>query len=342
MRAYVVPRGCRTIDGLRRADRPDPQPRTGQVLVRIRAASLNRRDQAIVAGTYFGRPAAHDTIPLSDGAGEVTAVGEGVTRFKPGDRVAATFEQTPPDGPPFAARVPLGSPLDGTLADQIVVYEDSLVAIPRSLSFAEAACLPCAGVTAWNALMEAGTPVKAGDTVLVLGTGGVSMFALQFAVSAGARVIVTSSSDDKLERVKAIGALAISGTVNYERTPDWHREVMKLTGGRGVDCVVEVGGVGTLERSFDSLAVGGKACLIGVMTGRSASINPYALMWKQGHLHGIRVGGREMFEQMNRAIEMNAIKPIIDRIFTFDEAVAAYRYQDSGSFIGKIVVSAPG
>jgi len=317
----------------------------GQVLVRIRAASLNRRDQAIISGTYFGRPAARDMIPLSDGAGEVTAVGDGVTAFKPGDRVVATFAQTPPEGPPFAAQEPLGSPLDGTLADQIAVYEDGLVTIPPGLSYEEAACLPCAAVTAWNALMAAGTPVKASDTVLVLGTGGVSMFALQFAAAAGARTIVTSSSDDKLERVRnfpdigVISANSVLGTVNYKRTPDWHKEVMKLTAGRGVDCVVEVGGVGTLEKSFDSLAVGGKVCLIGVMTGRSADINPYGLMWKEGHLHGIRVGGKEMFEQMNRAIEANGIRPIVDRIFPFDEALAAYRYQDAGTFIGKVVIT---
>jgi NADPH:quinone reductase-like Zn-dependent oxidoreductase len=272
----------------------------------------------------------------------VTALGDGVTRFKPGDRVVATFAQTPPDGPPFAAREPLGSPLDGMLADQIAVYEDGLLAIPRGLSFEEAACLPCAAVTAWNALMVAGTPVKAGDTVLVLGTGGVSMFALQFAIAAGARVIATSSSDDKLERIKTIGAggsAGVSGTVNYKRTPDWQKEVLKLTGGRGVDCVVEVGGAGTLEKSFEALAIGGKACLIGVMTGRSAEINPYALMWKQGHLHGIRVGDKEMFVQMNRAIEANAIRPTIDRIFPFDEALAAYRHQDAGVFIGKVVIA---
>ena len=341
MHAYIVPTGCRTIDGLRRVDRPDPEPRAGQVLVRIRAASLNRRDQAIVTGTYFGRPATRDMIPLSDGAGEVAAVGDGVTSFAPGDRVVATFAQTPPDGPPFATREPLGSPLDGTLVDRMTVYEDGLVSMPRGLSFEDAACLPCAAVTAWNALMAAGTPVKAGDTVLVLGTGGVSMFALQFALAAGARVIATSSSDDKLERVRTIGAAGVfvSGTVNYTRTPDWHKEVIRLTGGRGVDCVVEVGGVGTLEKSFESLAVGGKACLIGVMTGRSATINPYALMWKQAHLHGIRVGDKAMFEQMNRAIETNAIAPIVDRVFPFDDALAAYQYQEAGNFIGKIVIT---
>jgi NADPH:quinone reductase-like Zn-dependent oxidoreductase len=336
MRAYVVPSGCRSIDELRRVDRPPPQVRAGQVLVRIRAASLNRRDQAIIAGTYFGRPVARDTIPLSDGAGEVTAVGEGVVRFKPGDRVAAAFSLTPPDGPPFTAHATLGSPLDGTLAEQMAVYEDGLVSVPEGLTFEEAACLPCAAVTAWNALMIAGKPVNAGDTVLVLGTGGVSMFALQFAKAAGARVIATSSSDEKIGRVKALGA---AGGVNYARTPEWDKEVLTLTGGRGVDCVIEVGGAGTLERSFGSLAEGGKVGLIGVLTGPSAPINPYRLMWKRGSLHGIRVGDIDTFRQMNRAIEMNNIRPIIDRSFPFDEAMAAYHHQASGNFIGKVVIT---
>jgi NADPH:quinone reductase-like Zn-dependent oxidoreductase len=173
----------------------------------------------------------------------------------------------------------------------------------------------------------------------VLGTGGVSMFALQFAAAAGARVIVTSSSDEKLERVRALTLAGAWATVNYKTTPHWHKEVMRLTGGRGVDCVVELGGVGTLERSFESLAAGGKVCLIGVMTGRSADINPYALMWKQGHLHGIRVGDKDMFEQMNRAIEARSIRPVIDKIFPFEDAIAAYRYQDTGRFIGKVAIS---
>ena len=308
------------------------------MLVRVRAASFNRRDLAIVTGMYFGRPTARDTIPLSDGAGEVIAVGEGVTRFHPGDRVVATFFQTPPDGPPFASRESLGFPLDGTLVEQIVVYEDGLLPVPKDLSFEEAACLPCAALTAWNALMVAGKPVQAGDTVLVLGTGGVSMFALQFARAAGARVIATSSSDEKLDRVKRLGA---SAGVNYVRTPGWPKEVLKLTDGRGVDCVVEVGGVGTLERSLDSIAAGGKVALIGVMTGRSADINPYALMWKGGALHGIRVGTTDMFERMNRAIETNGIKPIIDTVVPFDEAIDGYHLQASGRFVGKIVVAVP-
>ena len=264
------------------------------------------------------------------------AVGAGVTRFKPGDRVAGVFSQTPPDGPPFSERVPLGFPLDGMLAEQVVLYEDGVVSIPQGLSFEEASCLPCAAVTAWHALMLAGRSVRPGDTVLVLGTGGVSMFALQFAKAAGARVIATSSSDEKIERVKALGA---SDGVNYQRVPDWDKEVLTLTGGRGVDCVVEVAGAGTLARSFGALAPGGKVGLIGVLTGRTGDSSPYTLMRKGGSLHGIFVGNREMFEQMNRAIDVNRIKPIIDKVFPFEEAVAAYRHQTSGNFMGKVVIT---
>jgi NADPH:quinone reductase-like Zn-dependent oxidoreductase len=216
-----------------------------------------------------------------------------------------------------------------------VLYEDGLVPLPADFSFEEGACLPCAAVTAWNALMVAGKPVAPGHTVLTLGSGGVSVFALQLAVAAGARVIVTSSSDAKLERLRALGA---SATINYVRTPDWHKEVLKLTSGEGADCVVETVGAGTLERSFDAVAGRGKVCLIGVLSGRRAAINPYALMWKQAALFGIRVGTRAMFEQMNRALAACAIRPVIDRIFEFPDALHAYRLQAAGSFIGKIVI----
>ena len=336
MRVWVVTRGGTSIEDLRQVDRPDPLPRPGQVIVLVRAAALNRRDQAVATGTYFGRPVARDLVPLSDAAGEVAAVGSGVTRFKPGDRVVATFFQVPPDGPPSASRESLGNPLDGMLVEKAALYEDGLLSMPEGLSFEEAACLPCAGVTAWNALMVAGRPTRVGDTVLVLGTGGVAVFALQFAAAAGARVIATSSSDAKLERARSLGA---SGGVNYRRTPDWDKEVLKLTDGRGVDCVVEVGGVGTLEKSLETLAPGGKVCLIGVLTGIRAEINPYALMWKTGTMHGIRVGSTETFAQMNRAIEISRIRPVIDRIFPFDRAVDAFRYQASGEFVGKIVIA---
>jgi len=335
MRAYIMPAGCRSIDDVHMVERPNPAPGRGQVLVRVRATSLNRRDQAIADGTYFGRRVAIDTIPLSDCAGEIAAVGDGVTSVARGDRVAATFFQTPPNGPPFAPQAALASPLDGVLAEYIVLHEDGIVPIPAALSFEEGACLPCAGVTAWHALMAAGRAVEPGQTVLVLGSGGVSMFALQFAVAAGARVIATSSSDAKLERLKALGAAA---TVNYVRTPEWHKEVLRLTGGRGADCVVEVVGAGTLERSFDSVAEFGKVCLIGVLERRRAEISPYALMWKQATLHGIRVGTRQLFERMNRAIDACQIRPVIDRVFPFADALAAYRLQASGNFVGKIVI----
>jgi len=257
-------------------------------------------------------------------------VGTAVSRFKPGDRVAATFFQ------PGAQPAPLGSPLDGMLQGQIVLNEDGLVTIPDQLTYEEAACLPCAAVTAWHALFRAGRPMRAGDTVLVLGTGGVSIAALQFARAAGARVIATSSSDDKAGRVRALGA---SDVINYRHTPDWEQAVRTLTSGRGVDCVVEIGGAGTLARSIRSLARGGKIALIGFLGGRDGDTNPTPLMMTGGSLHGIFVGDREMFEEMNRAIIVNGVKPVIDRVFPFDDAPAAYKYQASGSFIGKVVIA---
>src|SRR3954470_2090482 len=336
MRAYVMPANCRSFDDIKLLERPDPVPSRGQVLVRVRAASLNRRDAAIADGSYFGNPVQRETIPLSDCAGEVTAVGDGVTTVKPGDRVAATFFQTPPAGSPFATEAALASPLDGVLAEQAVFYENGVVPAPAALTFEEAACLPCAGVTAWNAWMCAGAPIQPGHTVLTLGTGGVSIFALQFALAAGAQVIVTSSSDTKLARVRSLGA---SATINYAHSPEWNKDVAALTGGRGVNCVIEVVGVGTLERSFESVAEHGKVCLIGVLTGRRAPINPYSMMWKQAALHGIRVGTREMFVRMNRAIEANGLKPVVDTVVPFDSALDAFRLQASGNFVGKIVIA---
>jgi NADPH:quinone reductase-like Zn-dependent oxidoreductase len=222
------------------------------------------------------------------------------------------------------------------LAEQVVLHEDGLVAIPDHLSFEEAACLPCAAVTAWHALFHAGRPIKAGDTVLVLGTGGVSIAALQLAKAAGARVIATSSSDEKGARAKALGA---SDVVNYQRIPEWEQEVRKVTSGRGVDCVVEIGGAGTLARSIRSLARGGKIGLIGFLAGREGDTNPTPLMMVGGSLHGIFVGDRDMFEEMNRAITVNQLKPVIDRVFPFELAPAAYQHQASRGFVGKIVIT---
>jgi NADPH:quinone reductase-like Zn-dependent oxidoreductase len=301
----------------------------------MRAVSLNFRDQLVASGTYFTGPNTRDLIPVSDGAGDVAAVGAGVSRVRAGDRVAGCFFQPPPEGAAPGPALALGSPLDGVLAEYVVLHENGVVTIPDGLSFEDAACLPCAGVTAWHSLFRAGHPVHAGDTVLVLGTGGVSIFGLQFARCAGARVIATSSSDDKLARLRTIGA---ADGINYKRTPDWEHEVLRLTGGRGVDCVLEVGGAGTFARSVQSLARGGKVCLIGFVAGRDGDTSPFPLMFKAGNLHGIFVGDREMFEEMNRAIAVNQVKPVIDRVFPFEEAKQAFAHHASGQFIGKVVI----
>ncbi len=335
MKAYEIPKGATKPEDLRKSERPDPKPGPSDVLVRIRAAALNYRDHAILTGKYR-YPMDHDTIPCSDGAGEVVAVGASVTRFKPGDRVIPTFFQIWIDGAPPKNRRALGSPLDGTLAELVALHEDGWVAMPNSLSFEEAATLPCAGPTAWNALMIAGTRIKPGDTVLCLGTGGVSMFALKFARAAGARVIVTSSSDEKIECARALGAF---DGVNYKTHPDWEKEVLALTSGRGVDCVIENGGVGTLARSFECLGYGGKVALIGVLAGPQGNANPHDLMFKNASLHGIGVGSRASLEQLIQAIEVNRIKPIIDKVFPFDQAADAFRLQASGNFVGKIVIA---
>jgi NADPH:quinone reductase-like Zn-dependent oxidoreductase len=336
MRAWVVPVGASGGADLRQVERPEPSPQYGQVKVRVRATSLNYRDQLVASGTYFGPPLKRDLVPLSDGAGEVVAIGEGVATIKPGDRVAGLFFQRPVGQPPGAPPAALGSPLDGMLAEYVTLHEDGVVTVPPDLSYEEAACFPCAGVTAWHALFHAGRPVQAGATVLALGSGGVSSFAVLFARAAGARVVVTSSSDEKIVRVKGLGA---SEAINYRRTPDWEKEVMRLTNGSGADCVIEVGGAGTFARSVQALAGGGKVCLIGFLAGREGETNPYPLMYKGGSLHGIFVGDRQMFEEMNRAVAVNGIKPAIDRVFSFDDAVAAFRYHASGAFVGKVVIT---
>ncbi|MES2461867.1 MAG: NAD(P)-dependent alcohol dehydrogenase [Armatimonadota bacterium] len=313
-------------------ERPEPKPGPYQIVVQVRAVSLNYRDLGIL-----GNPAqATPRIPVSDGAGEVIAVGEGVTRVQIGDRVAGTFFQNWPAGGTFAEihDQALGGSIDGMLAEQVLLSEEGVVRIPDHLSYEEAATLPCAAVTVWNSLVEQGG-LRAGETVLLLGTGGVSIFGLQFAKQQGARVIITSSSDEKLERAKRLGA---DETINYKTTPDWEKVVWDLTSRRGADHVVEVGGAGTLEKSLRSVRYGGTVGLIGVLTGFGTQVNPIFILQKSIRLQGIYVGSRAMFENMNRALSQGKLTPVIDRVFPFSEASAAYEYLRSGAHFGKIVI----
>lgn len=336
MRAYEIVAGSSSLDGLRRCERPGPTPQPHQILVRIKAVSLNFRDLLIARGHYMGGTVAASTIPVSDGAGEVIAVGAAVHRFKLGQRVAGTFFRGWADGPaPHRPLVALGAPpADGMLAELAVLDQDDAVALPDHLSWSAGSTLPCAAVTAWRSLMDIGH-VAPGETVLLLGTGGVSIFGLQFALLAGARVIITSSSDAKLDRARGLGAV---GCINYRATPEWEREVLKVTDGRGVDHVLDVGGAGTLSRSIGALAIGGKVAMIGVLTGNGATGSPYGLLGKQASLHGVFVGSRGHFERMNDAITAHQLEPVIDREFAFDDAAAAYRHLESGTHFGKVVL----
>jgi NADPH:quinone reductase-like Zn-dependent oxidoreductase len=312
-----------------------PTPAKDQVLVRVRAVSLNHRDlyalQRMGAADNSGR------IPVSDGAGEVVAVGADVTEFKVGDRVAGTFFEHWPDGKPTSAALSSarGAQTPGMLSDYVVGHEHSWVKFPAHLSFEEAATLPCAAVTAWNALFTTGR-MQVGDIVLLEGTGGVSIFGLQFAVAAGGKPIITSSSDAKLERARAMGAV---GTVNYRTNVDWERDVRKLSGGRGVDHVLEVGGKDTLPRALKALALGGQVALIGGLTGFNGQIEVGSISGVQGTVRGIYVGSRADFEAMNAFIAKHSLKPVIDKTFPFDQAPAAFAYLDSGSHFGKVVIT---
>jgi NADPH:quinone reductase-like Zn-dependent oxidoreductase len=335
MKAYHL-QAIQSLDSVIRVERDVPEPRAGEVLIRVRACSLNFRDTLVARGAYGGPPPA-GLVPLSDGAGEVVAIGAGVTRVAVGDRVAGIFMQRWLAGEITSegATSALGGAIDGMLAEHVVLSQDGVVKIPSHLTFEEAASLPCAAVTAWNALVRE-SHVKAGDTVLLLGTGGVSMIGLQLAKMHGARCIVTSSSDEKLERAKALGADAV---VNYRERPDWEKAVLELTNGRGADIVLEVGGVGTLDKSLASTRLGGHVCLIGVLTGVSGQVATSAILRKHLRVHGIYVGSREMFEEMNRAIEQSGMRPPIGARFGFDEARAAYDHMVAGAHFGKIVVS---
>jgi len=336
MRQYQIPTAG-DIANLRLAEAPIPVPGPGQVLLRIRACSLNYRDLAIIRGQYMLGPLPAGLVPLSDGAGEVVAVGDGVTRVAVGDRVAGIFMQAWLGGgmEPEHGLSALGGALHGLLSEYAVLDQSGLVHIPAHLSFEEAATLPCAAVTAWHALFGL-QPIAPGQTVLVLGTGGVSIFALQFAKAAGARVIATSSSDEKLARVRALGADA---TINYRHCEDWNGRVRELTGGRGVDHVVEVGGPGTLQRSILSARLGGVVTLIGVLS--YGEVNPLTILAGHVTVRGLLVGSRQHFEAMNRAIAQTGLRPVIDRVFPFEQAEAAYRHLEGATHMGKVVISIP-
>jgi NADPH:quinone reductase-like Zn-dependent oxidoreductase len=317
-------------------ERVDPQPSANEVVVKFHAVSLNYRDLMFVKGAY--NPNARlPAVPFSDGSGEVVAVGAEVTKWDVGDRVCPIFTQTWFEGSLSIEkrRTTLGAgDLDGVLREYGTIEEDGLVEAPEHLSFEEAATLPCAAVTAWNALVVSGN-IKAGDTVLVLGTGGVSIFALQFAKMHGARVIVTSSSDEKLAKARDLGADEL---INYKRTLDWDKEVLRLTDRIGVDHVIEVGGAGTLSKSLNSVRIGGHVAVIGVLAG-AGEFDPRGVLMKAVRMQGILVGSRRMFEEMNQAIRGNRLKPVIDKTFAFKEALEALRYMESGAHFGKIVIN---
>ena len=335
MRAYLLPKGGAGIDALATVDRPTPKPLYRQMLLKVAACSLNFRDLGIVRGTYR-MPVRENLIPLSDGAGEVVEVGPGVTRVKAGDKVAGCFFQRWPGGEmtPEAGTSALGGAIDGMLAEYVVLEEDGVVKIPEHLSLEEGATLPCAGVTAWNAIVQHAKLI-AGQTVLLLGTGGVSIFGLQLAHAMGITAIVTSSSDEKLARAKALGA---AFGINYKATPEWDKAAVAFNGGRGVDHVIEVGGANTLTRSFGAIRNGGKVSMIGGLSGGATELNPGLIFSKRANVQGIYVGSTEMFTVMNAAIAANKIKPAIDRVFGFDEVKAAYQHMAAGAHFGKIVI----
>jgi NADPH:quinone reductase-like Zn-dependent oxidoreductase len=334
MKAYEVQQFG--IDNLALVERDEPIAGKREVVIKLHAASLNYRDLMVVEGTYNPRMKV-PAVPLSDGAGEVTAVGDGVTKWKVGDRVMPSFAQHWIDGKATEEKrrssLGAGAYWDGVLRQSAVFSEEGLVRIPDHLSYEEASTLPCAALTAWHALAISGQ-LKAGETVLTLGTGGVSIFALQFARLFGARVISTTGSEEKIAKLKELGADEV---INYKTREDWDAAVLELTEKKGADHVVEVGGSGTLARSLNAVKFGGHVAMIGALS-TAGSFDPIKLFMKSVRLQGLFVGSRTMFEQMNRAIEVAELHPVVDRVFGFDEAQDAMRYMKSGSHFGKVVI----
>ena len=337
MRAYRFD-SFESLDELRLREEADPVPQRGEVLVRVYAVSLNYRDLAMLRGRY-PRACFPGLIPTSDAAGEVVAVGEGVKSYKPGDRVMGVFHPRWFGGemPATIASDSYGAESDGWLTELKAISQEAIVPLPDGLSYEEACTLPCAGLTAWSALTGR-TPIRAGHSVLVQGSGGVSIFALQLARAVGAQVIVTTSSNDKAQQLLAMGASAV---VNYVETPDWGREVRKLTGGRGVDRVVEVGGPGTIGQSLKAVALGGEIASIGFLSTDNPGIDFFALKMSGAMITNITVGDRSGLIELTRAVTNTGLKPVIDQVFEFEDARAAFAHLESGTHMGKVVIRGP-
>jgi NADPH:quinone reductase-like Zn-dependent oxidoreductase len=333
MKAWQIP--SFGLDKLEFKDLAEPKPAPGEVLVKVHAVALNYRDLLIAKGLYHPNMAL-PRIPCSDGAGEVVEIGDGVSNVGTGQRVAGIFMQNWLDGLPTPTRVrgALGGDVDGMLAEYVLLKEQGVVPIPQHLSYVEAATLPCAAVTAWNAVVHAAR-VKAGDVVVIQGTGGVSIFALQFAKMLGARVLGTSSNDEKLERARTLG---LDAGLNYKRTPDWSKWVMDQTKQGGADVVIEVGGVGTLNQSLRAVRMRGVIAQIGALSQSNEPMQIPLILHSQVQLRGIYVGSRAHFEEMNRAIDENNLRPVVDEVFTFEKSRRAFQKMESGAHFGKIVI----
>jgi len=325
------------LDALEVVERADPTPGPGEVLVRMKAVSLNYRDFLMVHGLYGRMPATSGAItPFSDGCGLVEAVGEGVTRVAVGDRVATLFFQGWISGPPTLEKLStaLGHPIPGAGRELAVFSQEGVSKVPGFLTDEEVSTLPCAGLTAWRALFEDAS-LKPGETVVLQGTGGVSIFGLQFAHAAGFRTVITSSSDDKLARAAGMGA---TRGVNYKAEPEWSKAVRDATGGRGADFIMEVGGGGTIEQSLQAVKIGGHIAIIGVVAGMGSGLNPAALIGNSARLQGVSVGSRDMFEAMCAAIDLHQIRPVVDKVYPWTEARGAFAAMKGGEHFGKIVL----
>jgi len=325
------------VEQVQVVDAPDPAPGAGEVLVRMRAVSLNYRDLLMVQGMYArGATTGGPITPFSDGCGIVEAVGPGVTRVRPGDRVATLFFQAWISGPPTLEKLSssLGSPIPGAGRELAVFSQDGVSKVPDFLSDQQVATLPCAALTAWRGLFE-DADLRPGQTVVLQGTGGVSIFGLQFAHAAGLRTLITSSSDEKLARAKALGADHLA---NYRAEPEWAKAVREATAGVGADFILEVGGGGTIEQSLRAIRIGGHIAIVGVVAGFGGGLNPAALIGNSAKLQGLSVGSRDMFEAMCRFIELKRISPVVDKVFPWTEAVAAFNAMRGGEHFGKIVL----